>query len=67
MGNSFRLDVAAHTALDSGYGMNPFPNVTWDNAIRLVVDGFLLAVGWSAGCWLFNQLMGWGVRSASKQ
>lgn len=34
-----------------------FPSVSWENALRLVVDGFLLAVGWSAGCWMFAQFV----------
>lgn len=45
-----------------------FPSISWENALRLVVDGFLLAVGWQAGTWLFAQFvsMPW-IRNASKK
>lgn len=46
-----------------------WPNVSWENALRLVIDGFLLAVGWQAGTWIFAQFVGmpWIRRGASKQ
>lgn len=35
-----------------------FPEITWANALRLLVDAFVIGFGWSAGCWLFGRLVG---------
>jgi hypothetical protein len=37
--------------------MNVWPDITWMNALRLIVDAFLLGIGWTAGCWLMSRVL----------